>query len=111
MLRTGAALAQHRVLVIDDSALVLEVTRVALEQAGYLVSTALTVTAFEEERRRTPPDVIILDVQMPEAFGDDLAVTLQGAYGVTAPIILLSSLEEEELSQRAVYANARAWVS
>src|SRR5262245_26922331 len=111
MLRTGAVLAQHRVLVIDDSQLVLQVTRVALEQAGYAVSTALTIAAFEEERHRAPPDIIILDVQMPEAFGDDLALTLRGAYNVTAPVILLSSLEDEELAQRAKYAGAQGWVS
>lgn len=100
-----------RILIIDDSPLVLEVTRSALEHAGYVVATATTLDSFEHERRAEPPDLILVDVQMPEAFGDDLALTVRGAYGETAPIVLLSSLDDEELNQRAQYASATGWVS
>jgi DNA-binding response OmpR family regulator len=101
----------RKILLIDDSPLIVAVTKAALEKAGYAVATAMTLEAFEEERRREPPDLIILDIQMPEIFGDDLANTLRGAYGETAPIVLLSSLDEEELATRAEEANARGWVS
>jgi DNA-binding response OmpR family regulator len=100
-----------RVLVIDDSALVLEVTRAALESAGFDVDIALDVSAFEEKRRSIAPDVIVVDVQMPEAFGDDLASTLRGAYGVQVPILLLSTLPDEELATRARAAEATGYVS
>lgn len=100
-----------RVLVIDDSALVLEVTRFALESAGFDVDVALDVTSFEEKRRASAPDVIVVDVQMPEAFGDDLASTLRGAYGVDVPILLLSTLPDEELQRRAIAAEASGYVS
>jgi DNA-binding response OmpR family regulator len=103
--------AQRKILVIDDSALILEVTRAALEQAGYSVVTAMTVEAFEEERRRTPPDLIIVDIQMPEIFGDDLAQTIRGAYGEKAPILFLSSLPDEELAARAEDAGVDGWIS
>ncbi|NVL83866.1 response regulator, partial [Escherichia coli] len=85
--------------------LVLELTRSVLEAEGYLVTTATDLDSFEAARRRTMPDLILVDVQMPEAFGDDVALTLRGAYGEQAPIILLSSLDDEELSRRASYAN------
>lgn len=101
----------RRILLIDDSPLILEFTRAILVEAGYSVGIAMTVEAFEAERRSTPPDLIIVDVQMPEIFGDDLASTLRGAYGETAPIILLSSLSEEELGERAKEAGARGWVT
>jgi DNA-binding response OmpR family regulator len=107
----GVIAVPHRILVIDDSPLILELTRRALEGAGYDVATAMTLGAFEAERHRTPPDLIIVDIQMPEIFGDDLALTLRGAYGEKAPIVLLSSLDEEELAERASYAGARGWVT
>jgi DNA-binding response OmpR family regulator len=100
-----------RVLVIDDSALVLEVTRSALESAGFEVDIALDIASFEEKRRSIAPDVIVVDVQMPEAFGDDLASTLRGAYGVAVPILLLSTLPDEELATRALAADATGYVS
>jgi DNA-binding response OmpR family regulator len=104
-------LVRPRVLVIDDSALVLEVTRSALESAGFDVDIALDVSAFEEKRRSIAPDVIVVDVQMPEAFGDDLASTLRGAYGVQVPILLLSTLPDQELATRAQAAEATGYVS
>ncbi len=104
-------MAPRKILLIDDSPLILEVTRAALESAGYQVATAMTLDAFEEQRRREPPDLIIVDIQMPEIFGDDLASTLRNAYGEPAPIMLLSSLEEEELQRRADESGAHAWVT
>lgn len=101
----------RRILLIDDSELILEVTKKTLEGAGYEVGVAMTVTAFENERREHPPDLIIIDVQMPEVFGDDLAGALRGAYKVTTPMILLSSLDEDELARRAAEAEIEGWVT
>lgn len=101
----------RRVLLIDDSALVLEVTRTILQTAGYDVAIAMTVEAFESERREHPPDLIVIDVQMPEVFGDDLAGTLRGAYQVKTPMILLSSLDETELARRAEEAGIEGFVT
>jgi DNA-binding response OmpR family regulator len=103
--------APRNVLIIDDSPLVLELTRSVLEAEGYSVTTATDLDSFEDARRRTMPDLILVDVQMPEAFGDDVALTLRGAYGEQAPIILLSSLDDDELARRASYANVTGWVS
>jgi CheY-like chemotaxis protein len=101
----------RRILLIDDSALILEVTRSVLEQAGYDVSIAMTVESFEAARREHPPDLIVIDVQMPEVFGDDMAGTLRGAYQVKTPMILLSSLDEDELTQRAEEAEIEGFVT
>ncbi|MDB4943304.1 MAG: hypothetical protein JWP97_2838 [Labilithrix sp.] len=99
------------VLIIDDSPLVLELTRSVLEGEGYAVTTAIDLDSFDAARRRAAPDLILVDVQMPEAFGDDVALTLRGAYGEKAPILLLSSLDDAELERRAAYANVSGWVS
>lgn len=103
--------ASRRILLIDDSPLVLELTRSALESAGFEVDAAENLDAFEASRAARPPHVIVVDVQMPEAFGDDLAATLRGAYGVDVPILLLSSLPEAELARRARLADVWGYVS
>ena len=103
--------AQRRVLIVDDSPLVLEMLRGALEAAGVAVDTANDLFELEVLRTATPPDVIVLDVQRPEAYGDDVAATLRGAYGVAAAILLMSTIPEEELALRAQSAGADGWVS
>ncbi len=100
-----------RVLVLDDSPLALELTQSALEQEGFVVATAMDLVAFEARRAEAPPDLILVDVQMPEAFGDDVATTLRGARGVRTPILLLSSLEDKELARRAAEAEVDGWIS
>lgn len=100
-----------RILVLDDSPLALELAQTALQREGYEVVTALDLTDFEARRAEAPPDLILVDVQMPEAFGDDVAMTLRGARGVHTPIVLLSSLEDSELARRAAEAEADGWIS
>jgi DNA-binding response OmpR family regulator len=102
---------RRRVLVLDDSPFVLELTQQALEREGFMVSTALDLTAFERVRAAAAPDLILVDVQMPEAFGDDVASTLRGARGVATPILLVSNLEERELERRASEAEVDGWIS
>src|SRR5262245_15036178 len=103
--------ARPRILVIDDSPLILEVARLSLEAEGYDVDIAPDLTTFEQHRATHAPDLIIIDVQMPEAFGDDLAATLGGAYRVGVPIILFSSIPEADLASRARRADVWGHVS
>jgi DNA-binding response OmpR family regulator len=108
---TTDTIARRRILVFDDSPLVLAMTRAALEGAGYEVETALDLNTFEARRESTPPDLILVDVQMPEAFGDDVAATLRGYREVKTPIVLVSNLDRAELARRATEACADGWVS
>ncbi|HEX8789936.1 MAG TPA: response regulator [Polyangiaceae bacterium] len=102
---------RRRVLVFDDSALTLQLVHDALERAGFDVVTAIDLDSFEARRSELQPDLILVDVQMPEAFGDDVAATLRGARGVRVPILLVSNLEPAELAERARDASADGWIS
>lgn len=102
---------KRTILVLDDSTLALAVTRAALEAAGFNVVIAEDLAGFERERARCRPDLILVDVQMPEMFGDDIAATLIGAKVVDVPVVLFSSLEESELARRSAEASATGYVS
>ncbi|HMG23005.1 MAG TPA: response regulator [Kofleriaceae bacterium] len=98
------------ILVFDDSPFALALTRAALEAAGFTVAIAADLSSFERQRVAFDPDLILVDVQMPEAFGDDIASTLRGWHGVQVPILLVSSLEQSELERRAVRAQASGYI-
>jgi DNA-binding response OmpR family regulator len=121
LFNTLRILAEHReytrptgsrkgILVFDDSQFALALTRAALESAGYKVAIASDLDSFERQRVEFDPDLILVDVQMPEAFGDDVASTLRGWHGVRVPILLVSSLEQSELARRAQRAQASGYV-
>jgi len=98
------------ILVFDDSPFALALTRAALEAAGFTVAIAADLSSFERQRVAFDPDLILVDVQMPEAFGDDIASTLRGWHGVQVPILLVSSLEQSELERRATRAQASGYI-
>ncbi|MCA9591171.1 MAG: response regulator [Myxococcales bacterium] len=100
-----------RVLAIDDSVLTLAAIKIALEAAGFIVDTASDLASFTELRARERHDLFVVDVQMPEAFGDDVAGALRGVYGEAAPIVLFSGLPEDELRDRAMLAGVAGHVS
>jgi len=102
---------RKQVLLVDDSALVLDMMRAALDAAGYEVLVANNLTQLEEHRARNRPDLVLMDVQMPEAFGDDVAMMLRAASEVEAPIYLLSTLDEAELKRRAADAEIDGFIS
>jgi DNA-binding response OmpR family regulator len=98
------------ILVFDDSPFALALTRAALESAGFTVAIADDLTSFERQRMSFDPDLILVDVQMPEAFGDDVALTLRGWHGVQVPILLVSSLDQNELAGRAQRAQVSGYI-
>ena len=100
-----------RILLMDDSALFLDVVRHVLEGAGYEVVCAKDLAELDRVRHDKPADLVLMDVQMPEAFGDDIAMTLRFAHDVKTPIYLLSSLSDEDLAERAVWAKADGYIS
>jgi len=62
--------ALPRVLVVEDDTDVLEIIRLALEEIGGLqVTTCTGGTAALDEIRKQAPDLVLLDVMMPEMDG------------------------------------------
>jgi len=108
--RVRPAPDRKAILVFDDSPFALALTRAALESAGFTVAIAADLSSFERQRVAFDPDLILVDVQMPEAFGDDVASTLRGWHGVQVPILLVSSLDQSELARRAETAQASGYI-
>jgi CheY-like chemotaxis protein len=103
--------AMKRILLMDDSEIFLEVTCLALRAAGYEVTCASDLSQLADARKLGQSDLVLMDVQMPEAFGDDIALTLRHAYGIAAPIYLLSSLDDSDLADRVAWARVDGFIS
>ena len=84
------ATARPRVLVVDDDLGIRELLTSALAFAGFDVATAGTVAAALDAMRREPPDIVVLDVMLPDAGGLDMLRVVRGA-GDRTPVLFLSS--------------------
>jgi DNA-binding response OmpR family regulator len=97
--------------LVDDSELALATARAALEEAGYEVLAAGDLAEFEHYRDGLDVDLVLLDVQMPEIFGDDIGAVLRHFDGVNTPIYLYSNLAPGELEVRAAEAGIDGYIS
>ena len=99
-----------RILIVDDSPLILEASRHALQSAGYEVETR---TGVEDLGARGSGgfDLILMDVQMPELYGDDVASVLRIDRELKTPIYLFSTLPDDELRERAKDAKVDGFIS
>ena len=106
-----SVIAGKRVLIVDDSPIVLQTTSEALEELGVAVTMAPELSALDTLKASDAFDLVLMDVQMPEAFGDDLAMVLRQVRGVEAPILLFSGLKADELATRVKDAELDGYIS
>lgn len=83
----------QQILVVDDEASLVKVVRGYLEQAGYRVVTAANGREALFVAREAKPDLIILDLMMPEM--DGLAFMREYRREADTPIIALTARVEE----------------
>jgi two-component system cell cycle sensor histidine kinase/response regulator CckA len=87
--RAAVATPPCRVLVIDDEPLVRMHVRRLLTQNGFTVEDAPNGSAGLEAIRRAPPDVVLLDMMMPDLNGVEVVQRLR-ASGLNVPVVLCS---------------------
>jgi DNA-binding response OmpR family regulator len=82
----------HKILVVDDNPLVVELLTINLTAAGYQVFTALDGQAALQQAKQVLPDLIILDIMLPVMNGYDICYRLRkSGPQVLTPIIFLSA--------------------
>ncbi|HEY8141723.1 MAG TPA: response regulator [Kofleriaceae bacterium] len=101
--------APQRIVIMDDSEETLETAVAFLEQAGYQVAAVSTLDALVAAVE-IPVDLVLMDVDMPDAEGDQLALALRQIRRLEAPILLYSALDERELQARALAAEVEGYL-
>ena len=99
-----------RVLVIDDSPMLVELTVGALAAAGYQATGATDLASLEQKLAEGTFSLILMDVNMPEMFGDDVVEYLRTQKKVTAKLVLYSDISEEELAAKTRNSGADAYI-
>lgn len=86
----------RKILVVDDEPVLVETIAYNLEQAGFQVTTAADGTSGLEAARREKPDLIILDVMLPEMDGLEVCRQLRReGQTATTPIMMLTAKGDE----------------
>ena len=81
------------VLVVEDAPECAQMVTAILRQSGHRVRAATTISDALEVLAATPPDLVILDLTLPDGDGLDLCRTIRGRS--SASILVLSGRDEE----------------
>ena len=92
------------VLVVEDNALVTSATRILLEDAGFRVSTAGHVAEAYAICQSDPPDVILLDLRLPDGDGLTLLNRLRADGGRAPVVAAVTGRDEPQIRQRCLRA-------
>ena len=88
-----------RILVVDDEPDILELVRFNLVQAGFQVETAATAEQALAAVRRSPPDVVVLDLMLPDRPGMDVCREIRRDPGLAGVAVIMLTARGEEVDR------------
>jgi DNA-binding response OmpR family regulator len=87
----------QKIAIIEDDLAIAQMYRLKFESEGYTVQTAENGKLGLEMISEFKPDIILLDLMMPEMTGDEMLKALRAKPGgKTVKVIILTNLGEEE---------------
>lgn len=98
-----------RVLIVDDEPAILKALAINLRARKYEVFTAATGAAALTQAATHPPDVVILDLGLPDLEGSEVIAGLRGWTAV--PILVLSGRSDSIDKVQALDAGADDYVT
>ncbi|MGH2709659.1 MAG: response regulator transcription factor [Actinomycetota bacterium] len=101
-----------RILVVDDDPVILRLIEVNLDLEGFDVDTADRGEDAIAKARASAPDLIILDLMMPEMSGWEIAEELQKDDKTTGiPLVFLSARTQDEDRRRGEELGVAGYVT
>jgi len=90
-------MSSTKIAIIEDDIAISQMYRLKFEAEGYEVQTAENGKLGLELAELFKPDIILLDLMMPEMNGDEMLAELRKkAWGKDVVVIILTNLGEEE---------------
>ena len=103
---------KKRILLVDDEVEMVELVKQRLEIAGYKVFVAYDGTEALEKAKAENPDLIILDIMLPQLDGYHVCRNLKKhTYSSKIPIVMFSALASEKNIEHAKKLKADAYIT
>ena len=98
-LQAGRGSSVH-VLIVEDDASIGDMYRVQLEHDGYRVTVATTGELAFSSLSETEPDLVLLDLLLPDRSGFEVLSTLNERFPKHPPVVILSNYGEPSMIDR-----------
>ena len=110
--RISAALTAPRLLLVDDNEELRRLTKMFLERQGFIVREAADGVEAGEYLRDAPPDLVLLDLDMPRVSGIEvLRAMREDSTLAGVPVLILTGSNDEGSLRQVFDAGANDYIS
>ena len=103
---------KRTILIVDDEEDVLDLLQLVFETSGFAVRRAATGKSAVSIAYEEPPDVVLLDVMMPEMDGWQVLRTLKGDERTRqVPVVMLSARAERRDKMIGLQEGAEGYIA
>ncbi len=103
----GSEVSQQRALIVDDSEVLRRLIEMCLRPAGFDIATASTGAEALEAAAAFHPDLVVLDIGLPDMTGWDVLGALRATdHGAEAKVLILSGYEDAHTDAKTNGADA-----
>lgn len=100
-----------KIAIIEDDQAISQMYRIKFEGEGYQVETAANGKLGLELAEKMKPDIILLDLMMPEMNGDEMLEKLRATdWGKDIKVIVLTNMGEQEAPDIIKKLNVRRFI-
>jgi DNA-binding response OmpR family regulator len=86
-----------KIAIIEDDAAIAQMYRMKFEAEGYVVETAENGKLGLQLAQEMQPDIVLLDLMMPEMNGDEVLTKMRASdWGKDTKVIILTNMGEQE---------------
>lgn len=100
-----------KIAIVEDDLAIAEMYRLKFEALGHQVEIAGNGKLGLELCERMKPDLVLLDLMMPEMNGDEMLEKMRATeWGKDIKVIILTNVEEQEAPERLKTLNVRTYI-
>ncbi len=93
---------RKKVLIIEDNLDLVDIYTINFESEWFLVESATDGMKWIVKLLDVQPDIILLDIMMPQMDGFEVLKTIKNQSSIKTPVIVCSNLASEEDVQKAI---------
>ncbi|MCA9343514.1 response regulator [Candidatus Saccharibacteria bacterium] len=99
----------NKVAIVEDDQAIAQMYRIKFEAEGYDVDTAENGLLGLELAENMKPDIILLDLMMPEMNGSEMLAKLRATtWGRNIKVVVLTNMGEQEIPEEVKQLNVSA---
>jgi DNA-binding response OmpR family regulator len=104
-------MAKAKIAIIEDDVAISNMYRIKFETEGFVVQTAENGVVGLKMVKDFEPDLVLLDVMMPEMNGDEMLGKLRAEkWGQDLPVIILTNLGPQEAPEELKSLNVNSYI-